>query len=486
MSDSTNLRSGAITLSAAMAMTALGVLPGCSDKGSQNPAAPTAANSDTIAIAFIGSQTGGDSAGGIQAQHGAELAVERINAYGGILGKQLRLVEADDQSDSTRTLTLAQQMLSQHIVLGIGPTSDTAAVALNPLITGGADGGAAGSAPVVYISPSASSPALDIPGGSSLTTIAPVLLRTTPTSNHLASAMAQRAANAASTVNSDKCFSAVIVYENDAYGTSIEADVKNLLQQNEILVPTPIPLNADPDDPNLPGVAQSAVAAISGTVSPTLPLASACQVVIAEAQTAGAYMLAYSNATKATAAPGGGAWSAVKTIGSDGFRDPAFITAGRVDPTQTMSTTAGEGSYAVAADTAPTTDEPAEETTQFTSFKELYVAAHPGEDLGQFSSTAYDAVMILAIGIARAGDPTAVDAIRNQAFANSKGATSASAIDMSDFFNKISSGASLNYIGASGPVDFQPTGGVLAPFSVWQVQNAQYVWSQTYPTSELN
>ena len=58
----------------------------------------TAAFAQDIRIGFHVPQTGFAAADGKSALHGAELAVEQINAKGGVLGRKLALVVYDDQA----------------------------------------------------------------------------------------------------------------------------------------------------------------------------------------------------------------------------------------------------------------------------------------------------------------------------------------------------------------------------------------------------
>ena len=60
---------------------------------------------DTINIGVIGPHTGNLSVYGLAVERGVEIAVEEINANGGILGKQVKLFVEDDQGDSQEVLS---------------------------------------------------------------------------------------------------------------------------------------------------------------------------------------------------------------------------------------------------------------------------------------------------------------------------------------------------------------------------------------------
>lgn len=65
-------------------------------------------------------------------KRGFELAIEKINAAGGVLGKPVTFVEVDDQADAAKSTQLAQRLINQdHVdyIFGTIPGDTTAAVA---------------------------------------------------------------------------------------------------------------------------------------------------------------------------------------------------------------------------------------------------------------------------------------------------------------------------------------------------------------------
>ncbi|KJR42327.1 Leu/Ile/Val-binding protein [Candidatus Magnetoovum chiemensis] len=69
-----------------------------------------------IPIASVGPMTGQYAAFGIQMKHGAEMAVEDINAKGGVLGKKLKLEIGDDACDPKQAVAVANQMVNKGVV----------------------------------------------------------------------------------------------------------------------------------------------------------------------------------------------------------------------------------------------------------------------------------------------------------------------------------------------------------------------------------
>ena len=80
---------------------------------------------ETVNIGFIGSLTGFGSSAGVQALAAAQLAVDEINANGGIQGKTLRFF-AEDSVCSKEGGEAAIQKLLDHNISGLvgGPCSD--------------------------------------------------------------------------------------------------------------------------------------------------------------------------------------------------------------------------------------------------------------------------------------------------------------------------------------------------------------------------
>ncbi|HEY5799698.1 MAG TPA: ABC transporter substrate-binding protein, partial [Burkholderiaceae bacterium] len=71
---------------------------------------------DTIKIGSLLPLTGGSSNMGQSARDGQRLAVKQINAAGGVLGRQLELIEMDDEAKPERAAQNMQNLLSKGIV----------------------------------------------------------------------------------------------------------------------------------------------------------------------------------------------------------------------------------------------------------------------------------------------------------------------------------------------------------------------------------
>ena len=103
---------------AALAATAALVLAGCSGGlasggGTQNDTGP-------IKLGMAAPFSGSESAFGPYMQNGAQLAIDEINAAGGVNGRQLELVTADDACDATSATAAANKLVTDGVVASVG------------------------------------------------------------------------------------------------------------------------------------------------------------------------------------------------------------------------------------------------------------------------------------------------------------------------------------------------------------------------------
>ena len=79
--------------------------------------AMTAFAADNIKIGLQGPLTGGSSPMGVSMRDGAKLAVTEINAKGGLLGRQIELIERDDEAKNERGVQIAQELINKEKVV---------------------------------------------------------------------------------------------------------------------------------------------------------------------------------------------------------------------------------------------------------------------------------------------------------------------------------------------------------------------------------
>ncbi len=71
---------------------------------------------DPIKIGVAGPFTGGSSSMGVSMRDGVRLAAQEINASGGVLGRQIQLVERDDEAKNERGVQIAQELINREKV----------------------------------------------------------------------------------------------------------------------------------------------------------------------------------------------------------------------------------------------------------------------------------------------------------------------------------------------------------------------------------
>ena len=74
---------------------------------------------EEIMIGEYASLTGGSASFGQSSHKGTALAIDEINAAGGVLGKKLKLVTEDDQSQAGQPATIVRKLISQDKAVAI-------------------------------------------------------------------------------------------------------------------------------------------------------------------------------------------------------------------------------------------------------------------------------------------------------------------------------------------------------------------------------
>lgn len=91
-------------------------------------------NASEIVIGEVASLTGGTAAWGVAQNDGVKMAVEDINAAGGLLGKKVRLITEDDQSKPGEAGTVAKKLVAREKVVGmVGEISSSKSLEMAPI-----------------------------------------------------------------------------------------------------------------------------------------------------------------------------------------------------------------------------------------------------------------------------------------------------------------------------------------------------------------
>ena len=122
------------------------------------------------------------------------------------------------------------------------------------------------------------------------------------------------------------------------------------------------------------------------------------------------------------------------------------------------------------------------------AFRRLYSERTDGDPSASLITEAFDAAAVLALAIEKADsdDPEDVrDALR--AVANPPGEVVGPG-DIAKALELVREGKDINYVGASGEIDFDQYGNVVSTMRVWSVQNGQIVDSDIYasPRDEID
>ena len=87
--------------------------------GCHKPPAETGAGSDVIRVGEFASLTGSEATFGQSSHKGTTLAIDDLNASGGILGKKIQLITEDDQSQAGQPATVVRKLISSDGVVAI-------------------------------------------------------------------------------------------------------------------------------------------------------------------------------------------------------------------------------------------------------------------------------------------------------------------------------------------------------------------------------
>jgi branched-chain amino acid transport system substrate-binding protein len=102
------------------------VFTGCKPSGSSG--------GDTIKIGEFTSLTGTEATFGISSHEGTLMAIEEINAAGGVLGKKLELLTEDDQSKAGESATVVNKLISRdNVVAIVGEVASSRSLEAGPI-----------------------------------------------------------------------------------------------------------------------------------------------------------------------------------------------------------------------------------------------------------------------------------------------------------------------------------------------------------------
>jgi branched-chain amino acid transport system substrate-binding protein len=113
-----------------LAAVAAGTLLAVACGGGQSP--PTSGN--TLKVGAILALTGGVAIYGVPEQKAMKMAVDKLNAAGGVNGHKIELTIVDDGSLPAQGGTVARQLIDQNVAVIAGPTFLGSATAIQPIV----------------------------------------------------------------------------------------------------------------------------------------------------------------------------------------------------------------------------------------------------------------------------------------------------------------------------------------------------------------
>ena len=155
-----------------------------------------------VKIGVAAPYTGDTADGGIQIWQGVELAVEEANAEGGILGKKIEVVPADDAASADKAKQVAAKLVADGVVAVVGHKDSGVSIPASEVYH---------AANIVQITPTSSNPRLTAQGFDTVFRVCPVDTTQGPL---LAEFMVQK-------LGLKKI---AVLYANTAYGEGLRAE----------------------------------------------------------------------------------------------------------------------------------------------------------------------------------------------------------------------------------------------------------------------
>jgi neutral amino acid transport system substrate-binding protein len=176
-------------------------------------------------------------------------------------------------------------------------------------------------------------------------------------------------------------------------------------------------------------------------------------------------------------------------IGTDGVYTSGFLTNSRENKADETSKNSAEGVYGTNPDTQPGT----REYNEFRTIYSAYSPLKPAEDAPAFAANTFDAAILIALAVQKAGRTNDGVAIRNalREVATKNVGRSYSPAQVGDALIAARDGQGVNYKGASGDVDFDKDGNVTAGFIIWRAtrdpvsKTIDYKTVARFPTPDL-
>jgi ABC-type branched-subunit amino acid transport system substrate-binding protein len=378
-----------------------------------------------IKIGMLTSFSGVQEARGKSRRNSAQLAVDEVNAAGGVNGKQFELVSADTKSETATALAEAKKLIADGVVVIIGPANSGESLELVKNL--GGEG-------TPIIAPSATSPELTTAdtGG--------VFWRT-------AISDAAQGKLAGEYVKNDLGQdTAGVLYVDNTYGSGLKDEFKKAYEAAGGSVKAEV---------KYPRLSDEELATKDFSTEVTELIKDQPKLI---------FLVTYPKdgakiTTALKAALGGG--YAPKLFGCDANKSADFFT--NADPTLIT------GMQGTAPGLAPG-------DADYAAFVTAYKAKNT-TDPETYSENTYDATSLAIYAMAKGGVTGTTEEIRKGIMANLKAVSTSpgDAVKLNDWANGlklIKDGKDIDYKGPSGPIEWDDNGDVTkASYIIWEVQD---------------
>ena len=90
---------------------------------------------EQVKLGFAGALSGPASFVGVEIKRGAEIAIDEINAKGGVKGRKLVLISRDDEHNPVKTVAQYRELVEREKVVGmLGATNSASMLAVTPIV----------------------------------------------------------------------------------------------------------------------------------------------------------------------------------------------------------------------------------------------------------------------------------------------------------------------------------------------------------------
>jgi branched-chain amino acid transport system substrate-binding protein len=396
-----------------------------------------------VRIGAVASTSGALGTFGTGLQKAVRLAVEQVNAAGGVFdGRPLELVVKDSGSDPTQAAAAAQALLGEGVAAIVGPeTSGQAAAVVDVL--------APSQVPMVSCcATSAELSANNAPGSG-------FFFRTAPSDALQGKALAFLAERgiAEAGLNFAACPQAAVFVRPDSYGEGFRdvfcanyAGTDTCAAQK--IVATGTFASADPSQADIDDAATSFAQAIVDGANPQQQLC----IVFITFGFEGARLVGQLERQL----PEGLAYH---YLTGDGAQESAFLRELANAPSTVRARLIGTVPFHA-------------ESPAYDQFENAFVARH-GEPPGAYAAQAFDALFVSALAVTHARSTAGID-VRNALFAVS-GREGGVRFEDGNFFGEIAArildGDAVDYVGPSGELTFSDVGDVQGDYVIWQVED---------------